>query len=218
MQLQLDVNGEKLAVYLSRPPVGDGTPLLLLHPWWGLNDDIRGLADRFMESGFMVAAPDLFGGQVATTVDDADRLSGELTETFGDAAVLAAFDALMADAGSRPAGVIGLSMGAGWAPWIPAQRPDAKASVVYYGTTDEAHVAGSSAPILGHFAETDPYEDEESVAAFETVCRVAGRELELHRYPGTGHWFAEPSQAAYVADAADLAFQRTVTFLRRHLA
>ena len=75
----------------------------------------------------------------------------------------------------------------------------------------------SRAPILGHFAEDDPYEDDESIAGLENACRGAGRELELHRYPGTGHWFAEPSRDAYVPAAADLAFERTVAFLRRHL-
>jgi carboxymethylenebutenolidase len=215
---RLDVNGESIELHLARPPDGSGAPVLLLHPWWGLNDDIRGLADRLAESGFVVAAPDLHRGKVATTVDEAEGLLKELDDSFAEAATLAAADALLAEAGpDRRAGTIGLSMGAGWAPWVPSQRPQFGATVVYYGTTDLPHISGSSAPILGHFAESDPYEDEESIAAFEEACRTAGRELEIHRYPGTGHWFAEPSRDAYVPEAANLAFDRTVAFLRNHL-
>jgi carboxymethylenebutenolidase len=72
-------------------------------------------------------------------------------------------------------------------------------------------------PVLGHFAENDPYETEEGLLALEKTLRTASREVELHRYPGTGHWFAEPSKEAFVSDAADLAFDRTVDFLRQHL-
>ena len=71
--------------------------------------------------------------------------------------------------------------------------------------------------MLGHFAESDPYEPDESVAAFEGELRDAGRDVVLHVYAGTGHWFAEPSRDAWRAEAADLAFERTVAFLRRHL-
>jgi carboxymethylenebutenolidase len=219
MQRQLDVGGKSTTLYLARPAAGRGAPVLLLHPWWGLNDDVRGLADRLADSGFVVAAPDLFRGMIATTVDEAERLTSEFAEDFGDAASLAALDALLAETGSQgPAAGIGLSFGAAWALWLPAKRPEVAASVVYYGTMTGPSLAGSRAPVLGHFAESDPYEDDESIAAFEKALADAGRELELHRYPRTGHWFAEPSRDAYVPEAADLAFERTVAFLRRHLA
>jgi carboxymethylenebutenolidase len=217
MQQQFDVGGESHALYVAKPAAGTGPPVLLLHPWWGLNEDVRGLADRLADSGFVVVAPDLFRGEIATSIEDADRLSSGFDEDFGRAANLAALDALLAESGSQgPAAAIGLSFGAAWALWLSAQRPEVAAVVLYYGTWGDI-VAQSKAPILGHFAESDPYEDEETVAAFEQTCRDAGRELELHRYPGTGHWFAEPSRDAYVPAAADLAFERTVTFLRRHL-
>jgi carboxymethylenebutenolidase len=109
-------------------------------------------------------------------------------------------------------------MGAAWATWLPARRPEVACSVVYYGSDSGPSIARSTAPILGHFADSDPYEPEERVAAFERACRDAGRRLVLHRYPDTGHWFAEPSQDAHVAEAADLAFTRSVDFLRQHLA
>jgi carboxymethylenebutenolidase len=101
--------------------------------------------------------------------------------------------------------------------WIPAQRDRVVASVVYYGSLAGPSLARASVPVLGHFAETDPYEPDEALATFEGTRRSAGRDVIIHRYPGTGHWFAEPSRDAYRAAAADLAFERTVAFLGRHL-
>jgi carboxymethylenebutenolidase len=218
VQRQLDIGGESTMLHLSRPATGTGAPIVLLHPWWGLNEDVRGLADRLAGSGFVVAAPDLYRGKIATTIDEAERLSSEMDETFGDATTLAAVDAVLAEAGSQgPACAIGLSFGAAWALWLPAQRPEVVATVIYYGTMQGPSLSRSRAPVLGHFAESDPYEDDESIAAFEHACRDASREVEIHRYPGTGHWFAEPSRDAYVPAAAELAFERTADFLRRHL-
>jgi carboxymethylenebutenolidase len=108
-------------------------------------------------------------------------------------------------------------MGGAWSMWSPAQRDRIKASVVYYGSIEGPSLTRTSVPVLAHVAETDPYESEEAVAKFEATLRDAGREVTIRRYPGTGHWFAEPSRDAYDAKAADLAFERTVDFLRRHV-
>jgi carboxymethylenebutenolidase len=91
------------------------------------------------------------------------------------------------------------------------------ASVLYYGTTGGPVLTQASVPVLGHFAEDDPYESAEWVSEFEATLRAAEREVLLHRYPGTGHWFAEPSRDAYRPEAAELAFARTTAFLGTHL-
>jgi carboxymethylenebutenolidase len=204
---------------MAMPPSGAGAGVLVLHPWWGLNDDVIGYADRLAVEGFTVAAPDLFEGRVATTIEEADSLSSSLDEDLADAFVLAALDALAAEVADPSAklAAIGFSMGAAWALWLPAQRPEVVASIVYYGTLAGPRLTRARTPVLGHFAEVDEYEPDESVAAFETTLRETGRTVELHRYPGTGHWFAEPSRDAHVPAAAELAFDRTVEFLRREL-
>ncbi len=91
------------------------------------------------------------------------------------------------------------------------------ASVVYYGVYTGPHIEQSSAAVLGHFAESDQFESDEGIAELEGSLRSAGREVTINRYPGTGHWFAEPSRDSYRAEAADLAFGRTVDFLQEHL-
>jgi carboxymethylenebutenolidase len=199
---------------------GIRTPgVIVLHPWWGLNDDIIGFSDALAERGFEVAAPDLFDGRVATSVEDADRLSSSIVEDVADALVLEAVDALSSRIGDPSAriGTVGFSLGGAWALWLPAQRPEVAATVVYYGSIEGPSLTRAKVPVLGHFAQSDPYESPEAVAAFERTLRNAGRDVTIERYPGTGHWFAEPGNAAYNPEAATLAFERTVTFLDRHL-
>jgi carboxymethylenebutenolidase len=101
--------------------------------------------------------------------------------------------------------------------WCAAQRPAVAGSVVYYGSMRGPSLTRASVPVLGHFAESDPYEPDDAVLAFERALGDAGRRAVIHRYPGTGHWFAEPSKEAYRPEAAELAFERTVAFLRQHL-
>ena len=193
--------------------------VIVLHPWWGLNDDTIAYADRLADAGFAVAAPDLYAGQVATTIPEAEGLSDSLDEDIADAFVLAAVDELGIVIGdpSVRIGAIGFSMGGAWALWLPAQRPEVAATVVYYGSIEGPSLTRARTPVLGHFAEMDPYETEEGIATFERTLRTANREVELHRYPGTGHWFAEPSKEAFVPGAAELAFERTVAFLKARL-
>ena len=214
----IEVGGGTSRVYAAGD-AGPGIPgVVVFHAWWGLNDDILAYVDRLATAGFAVVAPDLFGGQMASTIEDADRLSGAVNEAAVDAMALAAVDRLVdrLDPTAKVA-ALGFSFGAHWAMWSPAERDRLVASVLYYGSTGGPILTRTSVPVLGHFAETDPYETNEGVAEFEETLRSAGRDVVIHRYPGTGHWFAEPSRDAYRAAAADLAFERTVAFLHRHL-
>lgn len=210
--------GESTARAYVRVPDDARAGVVVLHPWWGLNNDVIAYADRFAREGLAVVAPDLFGGSVATTIEDAERLARGADETAVDAIVLVALDHLAERVGpDGKLAVLGFSFGAHWAMWSPTQRDRVVASVLYYGTTGGSVLNEASVPVLGHFAENDPYESDEWVAEFEGTLRTAGRDVTIHRYPGTGHWFAEPSRDAYRPEAADLAFERTLAFLRQHL-
>ena len=201
-----------------RTPDGASAGVLVLHAWWGLTNDVREYADRLAEAGFAVLAPDLFDGEVAVEIEDAEKLSAKGDETAGERS-LAAFDRLADRLGpDAKLAVLGFSFGAAYAIWLPSEREQIVASVAYYGTYWGDFLAGSKAAFLGHFAEHDQFEPDENVAALEDGLRQAGREATLHRYPGTGHWFAEPSRTdAYDLPAAELAFDRTVRFLRDQL-
>ena len=216
----LTIGGRAAAMHTAGPATRADAGVIVLHPWWGLNADVRTFADRLGEAGFAAVAPDLYGGEVAATIPEAERLSSDLNEDLADALVLASVDALGERIGDPAAkiGAIGFSMGGAWALWLPAQRPEVAATVVYYGSIEGPSLTRARVPVLGHFAESDPYESDDGLASFEQTLRGAGREVTIHRYPGTGHWFAEPSTDAYNAEASELAFDRTVEFLRRHLS
>ena len=198
---------------------GSGKPgILVLHPWWGLNQDVMDFADQLAHEGYAAAAPDMFNGKVETTVEGAERTSDAAAQAVVGSIVLAAVDWLAGRVEPAPVAVLGFSYGAAWAIWAPTRRPDLQATVVYYGTWTGEVIAGARVPLLGHFAENDPYETEENVATLEEELKKAGREAEIHRYPGTGHWFAEPSRKdAYDPKAAELAFGRMLRFLEARL-
>ena len=202
----------------TRIPDGARSGVVVLHAWWGLNDDVRAYADRLAEAGYAVLAPDMFKGQVTTEIEVAERLSSE-----GDAShpELVAFDAVDRLAASLPAGApiatLAFSFGAPYATWTPSERPAVVGTVVYYGAWADEWVTRSKAPLLGHFAEDDLFTSADDVAQLEAAFRGAGREITTHVYPGTKHWFAEPSRPEYDEAAAQLAWDRTVAFLRRVL-
>ena len=218
----LDVGGVAVRLYVAGDFAPGNPGIVVLHAWWGLNDDVVAYVDRLAAAGFAVTAPDMFSGQVASTIEEAERLSSSAESPGAEPAVestaLAAVDDLAARLGpTSRIGVLGFSFGAAYATLLPAERDRLVASVVYYGVYTGDHLARSSAAVLGHFAETDQFESDEGIAELEAGIRAAGREVTIHRYPGTGHWFAEPSRDAYVPEAADLAFERTVDFLRAEL-
>jgi len=214
----IEAGGTTTRLY-STGDFATGTPgVVLFHAWWGLNDDAIAFADRLAAAGFAVVAPDLYAGPVTSTIEEAERLSDSMDQAAADAIALAAVDRLADRLGpTAKLAAVGFSLGAAWSMWSPAERDRLMASVVYYGSIAGGSLTRASAPVLGHFAETDPFESDEGVAAFEGTLRSARRDVVICRYPGTGHWFAEPSRDAYRARAADLAFERTVSFLGRHL-
>jgi carboxymethylenebutenolidase len=213
---ELAVGNQRVTAYANPRPAAPG--VVVFHAWWGLNDDLTAFADRLAGAGFSVLAPDLARGRIATTVEEAEQLSSGLDQAHADAVALAAIDRLALEGGAAAIAALGFSMGCAWAMWSAAQRPIVAATVVYYGTLQGASLVRAPAPVLGHFAEADPYEPDDQVLAFERTLREAGRRVAIHRYPGTGHWFAEPSRDAWRPAAADLAFERTVAFLAEHLA
>jgi carboxymethylenebutenolidase len=211
--------------WLARPSDGEGPGVLLLHAWWGLNQTILDVADRLAAEGFVVIAPDMFGGVVVDTVKAAEEEAGghdkRFTETF--AVVRAGAERVVRDRGEigRGIGVVGFSFGAAYALELVADPPPDEAIdavVLAYGTGAEHDWTETDAAFQGHFAANDPFESAEGVDALESALRSAGRHVEFHRYPGVGHWFMEPDREdAYNGDAADLAFGRIVAFLRENL-
>jgi carboxymethylenebutenolidase len=215
----LAIGDRSVRLYSAGDPKASNGGVLVLHPWWGLNEDVQAYVDRLVGAGFAVVAPDMFDGQVATTIEGAEKLAHGADEEAINGIVLASVERLAERLGpDAKLAALGFSFGAHWAMWSPTQRDSVVASVLYYGTTDGSVLTEATVPVLGHFAEDDSYESAEWVTEFEGTLRSAGRDVTIHRYPGAGHWFAEPSKDAYREEAANLAFDRTVAFLRARLA
>ena len=209
--------------YLAVPVSGKGAGVLVLHAWWGLTDVIREVCDRLAHDGFVALAPDLFSGQRARTIEEAERLRSQVNEEqVAPPAVMAAVEELSRRSASpsRGLGAVGFSLGAYWALWIAQQKPELiRAVTLFYGTNGGGgDFQQSQAAYLGHFAETDPYEDVSGIQALEKNLRGAHRPTTFYTYPGTGHWFFEKDRPdAYNAPAAQLAWDRTLAFMHEQL-
>ncbi len=205
--------------YLALPSTGTRTPVLVLHAWWGLSDTIKSYCDQLAAAGFVAFAPDLYHGRVTTDIADARALGTALDANLEGARadIATAVDFLTETAGRVEQGiaVIGFSLGAYYALDLSVTDPDLiRAVVVFYGSLGGDYGA-SKASYLGHFAEDDEFEAPSDVDAMEAALRNAGRPVEFHRYPGTGHWFVEFDRPdSYDESAAKLAWERTLVFLR----
>ncbi len=203
--------------FLAVPSTGKGPGVLVLHPWWGLNSTIKDFCTRLAGAGFIAFAPDMFHGQLATTIEEAERLSAGADADEVKATVARAVDFVSERIGSDGdrLAVVGFSFGAAFALDISTTDPDRIASVVVFYGTYLCDFTRSKASYLGHFAESDQYEPETYVNAVEQALREAGRPLTFYRYPGVGHWFVEQDRKdAYNKAAADLAWERTMAFLK----
>jgi len=189
--------------------------VLVLHAWWGLNDDVRASAERLRREGYEVASPDLFHGPVATTRDEAQAFSGKVSKDWQSTMteIGAALKKLQAD---RVA-VLGWSMGV-WLSWQLAQaHADRIRGLVSYYGYGEFEPGAKLPPIIGHFAENDEFDSVEDVRAVEQKLIEAKHVAEFHVYPGTKHWFDEPSRPEYDKAASELAWKRTLAFLDTQL-
>jgi carboxymethylenebutenolidase len=207
--------------YLAIPSSGGGRGVLVLHAWWGLNDFFKSLCDRFAEHGFVAFAPDMFSGEIARTVLEAEQHLSQFNETRDVPPIVSAAVEYLSKhpAVTNPElGVVGFSMGAYWALWLAQENPNLlRAVVLFYGTNggggDFLH---SNASYMGHFAEFDPYESAEAVDGLEKAIKSSGKLVTFYRYEGVGHWFFEHDRHdAHNPEAANLAWERTIDFLKR---
>jgi carboxymethylenebutenolidase len=196
-----------------------GPGVLVLHAWWGLTPFFKKVCDRLAEAGFVALAPDLFFGR---TTNDPEEAKARLETADMDATLHLVRSSLitlrsMPATPDAPVGVLGFSMGASWALLMAARHPElVGAATVFYGT-QEIDMAATEAPILGHFAEHDELVAEDDVALMEADLKLLEKDVTIHHYPGTGHWFFETDQPSYHPVAAELAWDRTLSFFHQHL-
>jgi len=219
-------DGQSVAGYLALPAHGAAAPgVVVIQEWWGLNDQIKGVADMLAAAGYRALVPDLYRGKVALEANEAEHLMTNLD--FGDAAgqdVRGAVKHLKAS-GSAKVGVTGFCMGGALTLLSAVNVPEADACVVWYGFPPLEYVdaARIKAPLMGHWATEDTVFPIAKVDELEKKLRDAHTKFEFHRYPAK-HAFANETADAknlpylkHDAVAAELAWRRTMDFLAKHL-
>jgi len=225
--IKLPTADSAMDAYLALPPGGRGPGLLLLQEIFGVNEHIRAVAEQYALAGFVVLAPDVFWRQAPRVElgyegDDRQRgvaLAGALQPAELQADLQAAVTALRARpevAGSK-IGAIGYCLG-GRLSYNVAALTDIDAAVAYYGGGIAGQLALApkvSCPIQFHFAASDAHIPPEAVAAVRAA--FAGKQAEVHEYPGSLHGFNCWARASYHAPSNALALGRSLVFLAQHL-
>ena len=219
-------NGTQGEGYLAIPESGSGPGVLVIQEWWGLNDQIKGVADRLASEGFVSLAPDLYRGAHTSEPDEAAKIMMSLNleratkDLSGAVDFLANHDAVTGNG----IGVIGFCMGGGVALWLATLRPDQiKAAVPFYGIIPweaaQPDYSKLRAVVQGHYAENDDFANPDSVRALEAQLNGLGKQTEFFLYPGTEHAFTnEQRPEVFVPEATSVAFDRAFEFLREQLA
>jgi len=220
-------NGSTAQGYLAVPDGGaDGTiGILVLQEWWGVVDQITRTCDRFAAAGITALAPDLYGG-TAVPLSEPDEAAKHMMALEMDQAATqlsGAVDELLRRTGRASIGVVGFCMGGGLALVLGCHRPDAVAAVVpAYGVIPwpdaQPDYTTMTAAVLGHVAELDGSFTPEAAAALEATLTGMGRDASFLVYPGVDHaFFNEDRPEVYDAAAAELLWERTLTFLHAQL-
>jgi carboxymethylenebutenolidase len=216
-----EIDGTPLRGYLARAPEGDrgGPAILVIHEWWGLNDNIRTVTRQLAAEGYTALAVDLYEGRSSADPAQARRLAGEaMGRTPRIETNLRLARAHLGEA--KRVGVIGWCFGGGWSLQTALLLPDAiDATVMYYGrvVTDPEQLARLRAPLLGVFAGRDRGIPVAQVREFERVLEQLGKPATILVFEDADHAFANPSGNRYQPEAAEQAWAETVVFFASEL-
>jgi len=208
--------------YLSLPEGGSGPGVVVIQEWWGLVDHIRDVADRFAGAGFVTLAPDLYHGQTTRSPDQAQKLLMALNIAAAGQEIHSAARYLLSLPSLRPprVGVVGFCMGGQLALYAATEFPDAIAACVdFYGMHPNAPIdaARLQVPVLAHFGRSDSLVTGGDAPALVQRISDAGKFVDAYYYDAGHAFFNNTRPEAYNPDAASLAWDRTLAFLRDKL-
>ena len=216
-------NGRTAEGYLSLPPSGSGPGLIVIQEWWGLVGHIKDVTDRFAAQGFVALAPDLYHGESTRSPDQAGKMLMALNiaeagkDMRGAARHLLGLDAVR----PKKVGSVGFCMGGQLALFAACEFPQEIATAVnFYGVHPKVEIRPErlAGPVMAHFGRTDPTTPVEAANALIDRIRGAGKEIEAHFYDAGHAFFNDQRPEAYDEQSAELAWRRTVEFLKEQLA
>lgn len=218
------VNGVELTGFMAVPEAADPAmpAVIVIQEWWGLNDNIRAMAEKLAQEGYRALAVDLYNGEVADTPEQAMQLmraaAGDMDAATAN--LTTAYTYLTETHNAPKVGSIGWCFGGGMSLVLALALPqDLDAAVIYYGRVvqDRDRLATLELPILGIFGAEDQGIPVDGVRQFEATLQDLGKDAAIHIYEGADHAFANPSGQRYQAEAAEDAWAKTVAFFATHL-
>lgn len=194
--------------------------VVVIQEWWGLQGQIKSVCDRLAQEGFTALAPDLYGGKVVPYHDSAAASAAMASLDFvaeTEGAVRGAVEHLRKPGGK--VGLTGFCMGGAVAVVGAARIPELSAAACFYGLPPEevASAREVRVPLQGHFASEDDWITPQKVDAFEKELKAAGKTCEFHRYRAHHAFMNSDRAEAYDAQAAQLAWERCLSWFRRFL-
>lgn len=218
----IEIGGGEEITRAYRAGTTPGPALIVLHEYWGLGPHIESVCDRFAAEGFVVLAPDLFGGETTSDPDDAATLMQALNIAETERTLARAVVALLArpEAASQRAGIVGFCMGGQLALYAATVNASISACVDFYGIHPKVRpvLRDLHGPLLGIFAEQDAYASREAVEALDAELTLLEKPHDFHTFPGTHHAFFNDSRPeVYDRGAADQAWRLTIDFLRANI-
>ena len=215
------VSGREVTGYLAEGgKAGEAPGMILIHEWWGLNDNMKQMAEKLAGEGYTALAVDLYDGKVASTPDSAKVFAGAVKEKRAIENLTQAYSYLTHQKGVQQIGTIGWCFGGGWSLKMALAYPDkVDATVIYYGrlVTDPRQLKELEMPVLGIFGAEDQGIPVKQVKEFEAALDKADVKNSIYIYDNAGHAFANPSGERYQKEAAEDAWQQTLSFLDRYL-
>lgn len=217
-------DGKDCPGFYVEPQAGNRAPaVVVIQEWWGLNDQIKGVANRLAAAGYRALVPDLYRGQVGLDAKEAEHLMNNLN--FGDAATQDIRGAVQhLKQTSSKAAVTGFCMGGALTILATCNVPETDAAISWYGCPPLDFVDASriKMPLMGHWALEDAFFPIQQVEGLEEKLKKAHVKYEGHRYKAK-HAFANETlkdpaaPIAYDESAAETAWTHTMAFLKEHL-
>ena len=211
-------DGQGISGYYAEPTNGSDAPgVVVIQEWWGLNDQIKSMANRLAAAGYRALVPDLYRGKVTVEAQEAQHLMGNLN--FGEAAGQDVRGAVLhLRKQSAKVGVTGFCMGGALTFLAAVNIPEADAAASWYGFPPLEYIDTTKVqmPLQGHFSKEDAFFPISGVDELEKKLKAGGVNFEFYRYDA-GHGFANETGHNYNRAAAELAWGRMVEFFGRTL-
>ncbi len=209
--------------YLAQPTAAGTYPgVVVVQEWWGVDDHIKNVVERFAKLGYVALAPDLYRGQVAKEPTDAQRLVMTVQRAQAMSDIQAAVDYLDQQPNVTPhkAGIVGFCFGGGLAMLMSYMGKNVGAVVVFYGAGVDPSlqdIENVTVPVLGMYGDQDPNFTVAQINGWAAKFKQAQKINEMIIYKGAAHAFFNDTRPSYQKDAAEDGWKRTLAWFQQYL-